>query len=117
MDKKELRRQIRELKRAMTSEQIDAASARLGELNGFVEEMLSGQKTIRAYGREAEVTKRFDEKNHAAVDAYTKAEANGTLTGPSVNFINNLSLALVCVFSSVLLILYSHQNMAYKQNP
>ena len=32
MDKKELRRQIRELKRAMTNEQIDAASARLGEL-------------------------------------------------------------------------------------
>lgn len=32
MDKKELRRQIRELKRAMTGEQIDAASARLGEL-------------------------------------------------------------------------------------
>ncbi|MBQ5865360.1 MAG: 5-formyltetrahydrofolate cyclo-ligase [Oscillospiraceae bacterium] len=32
MDKKELRRQIRELKRAMTNEQINAASARLGEL-------------------------------------------------------------------------------------
>ena len=32
MDKKELRRQIREQKRAMTEEQIDAASARLGEL-------------------------------------------------------------------------------------
>ena len=79
-------------------------SARLGELNGFVEEMLSGQKTIRAYGREEAVQERFDEKNKAAVDAYTKAEANGTLTGPSVNFINNLSLALVCVFSSVLLI-------------
>ena len=79
-------------------------SAKLGELNGFVEEMLSGQKTIRAYGREKAVTERFDEKNTAAVDAYTKAEANGTLTGPSVNFINNLSLALVCVFSSVLLV-------------
>ncbi len=79
-------------------------SARLGALNGFVEEMLSGQKTIRAYGREAAVTEHFDEKNTAAVDAYTRAEANGTLTGPSVNFINNLSLALVCVFSSVLLI-------------
>ena len=79
-------------------------SAKLGELNGFVEEMLSGQKTIRAYGREDAVQQRFDEKNQAAVDAYTKAEANGTLTGPSVNFINNLSLALVCVFSSILLI-------------
>ena len=77
-------------------------SARLGELNGFVEEMLSGQKTIRAYGREQEVLERFDEKNRAAVDAYTVAEANGTVTGPSVNCINNVSLALVCVFGSLL---------------
>ena len=77
-------------------------SARLGELNGFVEEMLSGQKTIRAYGREDEVLRRFDEKNKAAVDAYTVAEANGTITGPSVNFINNTSLALVCIFGSIL---------------
>ena len=79
-------------------------SAKLGALNGFVEEMLSGQKTIRAYGREQAVLERFDEKNDAAVEAYTVAEANGTLTGPSVNFINNLSLALVCVFSCVLVI-------------
>ena len=77
-------------------------SARLGELNGFVEEMLSGQKTVRAYGREDEVLHRFDEKNQAAVEAYTIAEANGTITGPSVNCINNVSLALVCVFGSVL---------------
>ena len=77
-------------------------SARLGQLNGFVEEMLSGQKTIRAYGREAAVLREFDEKNDAAVQAYTVAEANGTITGPSVNCINNLSLALVCVFGSVL---------------
>ena len=77
-------------------------SAKLGELNGFVEEMLSGQKTIRAYGREDAVLAQFDEKNNAAVDAYTKAEANGTITGPSVNFINNTSLALVCVCGSLL---------------
>ena len=77
-------------------------SARLGALNGFVEEMLSGQKTVRAYGRENAVLERFDEKNRAAVDAYTVAEANGTITGPSVNFISNVSLALVCVFGSVL---------------
>ena len=77
-------------------------SARLGELNGFVEEMLSGQKTIRAYGQEDAVLERFDEKNQAAVNAYTIAEANGTITGPGVNFINNISLALVCIFGSVL---------------
>ena len=77
-------------------------SARLGQLNGFVEEMLNGQKTIRAYGREEAVLEQFDRKNNAAVEAYTVAEANGTVTGPSVNCINNISLALVCVFGSVL---------------
>jgi len=77
-------------------------SAKLGQLNGFVEEMLSGQKTIRAYGREAAVLERFDEKNRAAVEAYTVAEANGTITGPSVNFITNVSMTLVCVFGSLL---------------
>ena len=77
-------------------------SAKLGELNGFVEEMLSGQKTIRAYGREQAVLGEFDKKNNTAVEAYTKAEANGTITGPSVNFINNVSLTLVCVFGSLL---------------
>jgi len=77
-------------------------SAKLGQLNGFVEEMLSGQKTIRAYGQEDAVLAEFDKKNEAAVQAYTTAEANGTITGPSVNFINNTSLALICVFGSLL---------------
>ena len=77
-------------------------SAMLGRLNGFVEEMLSGQKTIRAYGREDAVLEQFDQRNKDAVDAYTKAEANGTMTGPCVNFINNVSLALVCMLGSVM---------------
>ena len=77
-------------------------SARLGQLNGFVEEMLSGQKTVRAYGREEAVLEEFDKKNASAVEAYTKAEAYGTITGPSVNCINNVSLALVSVFGSIL---------------
>ena len=77
-------------------------SAMLGRLNGFVEEMLSGQKTIRAYGREDAVLEQFDARNKDAVDAYTKAEANGTMTGPCVNFINNVSLALVCMLGSVM---------------
>ena len=77
----------------------------LGALNGFVEEMLTGQKTVRAYGREAQVLDRFDEKNNEAVSAYTNAEANGTLHGPIVNFINNVSLALVCCFGAVLFLM------------
>jgi len=77
-------------------------SGKLGELNGFVEEMLNGQKTTRAYAREKEVIAAFEKKNREAVDANTKAEYYGTLSGPSVNFMNNISLALISVFGSLL---------------
>ena len=77
-------------------------SKKLGELNGFVEEMIGGQKTTKAYGREEQVISRFDLKNREAVDAYNKAEYYGTLTGPSVNFINNMSLVLVSVFGALM---------------
>lgn len=76
-------------------------SKKLGALNGYVEEMLSGQKTIRAYGQEVAVLNGFDRKNNEAVDAFTTAEANGTITGPSVNLINNISLALVSTLGSI----------------
>lgn len=77
-------------------------SKKLGELNGFVEEMIGGQKTTKAYGREKRVIERFDIKNREAVDAYNKAEYYGTLTGPSVNFINNISLVLVSIFGALM---------------
>ena len=77
-------------------------SRKLGELNGFVEEMLTAHSTTRAYGREDAVLREFDEKNDAAIKAYTTAEANGTMNGPVVNFISNISLSLVCLFGAVL---------------
>ena len=77
-------------------------SVRLGEMNGFVEEIISGQKTTKAYHQEETMISRFDEKNKAAVDAYYNADYYGGMTGPSVNFINNLSLAFVSVFGAIL---------------
>lgn len=77
-------------------------SSRLGELNGFVEEMVSGQKTIKAYAAEKSVMGRFDQLNTATVDAYYDAEYYSSITGPTVNFINNLSVSLVTVAGAVL---------------
>lgn len=77
-------------------------SIKLGELNGYAEEMLSGQKTIKAYGRESVITGRFDDHNNDAVEAYYRADYQGSLIGPSVNFINNLSLALISMFGAML---------------
>ena len=80
-------------------------SVMLGQLNGFVEEVISGQKTTKAYHQEQTKIGRFDKKNKEAVDAYYNAEYYGAMTGPSVNFINNLSLAFISVFGSILFLL------------
>ncbi len=77
-------------------------SRKLGELNGFVEEYVSGQKTIRAYRREDDVLGRFDRKNEDAVQSYYRSEYYASVTGPSVNFINNLSLTLISIFGALL---------------
>ena len=77
-------------------------SVRLGEMNGFVEENITGQKTTKAYHQEETMISRFDEKNKAAVDSYYNADYYGGMTGPSVNFINNLSLAFVSIFGAIL---------------
>ena len=73
-----------------------------GALNGFVEEMLSGQKTIQAYAYEDEVCQRFDRVNTEAVDAYYDAEYYGSTIGPTTSFINNLSLALIAMLGTIL---------------
>ncbi len=77
-------------------------SANLGRLNGFVEEMVSGQKTLKAYAREDVNIAHFDETNEEAVDAFYQAEFVSSMVGPTVNFINNLSLALITAFGAVL---------------
>ena len=79
-----------------------ARSGKLGELNGYAEECLSGQKTVRAYSAEPAMIGRFAGRNKTAADAYFKADYYGTMVGPTVNFINNISLAMVSVFGSLL---------------
>ncbi len=77
-------------------------SAKLGELNGFIEEMITGQKSIKAYSAEQAIMERFDQKNEEAVEAYYNAEYYGSMMGPTMNFINNISLSLVTVFGALL---------------
>ena len=77
-------------------------SAKLGELNGFVEEIISGQKTTKAYHQEQTMVGRFDQRNNEAVQAYYMADYYGSTVGPSVSFINNLSLTLISIFGSLL---------------
>ena len=73
-----------------------------GELNGFAEEMLTGSRTISAYGRQEVISDHFNNINDEAMDAFYKAEYNAALLFPTINLINNLSLTLVAVMGGIL---------------
>ena len=73
-----------------------------GELNGFAEEMLTGSRTISAYGRQEEISSRFNKINDEAMDAFYKAEYQGALLFPTINLINNISLTLVAIVGGIL---------------
>ncbi len=77
-------------------------SRMLGAMNGYAEEAVSGLKTIRAYHQEDEFNGRFDVCNDDAVHATWHADHTAAITGPTVNLINNLSLAAVSIFGSML---------------
>lgn len=77
-------------------------SRKLGELNGMVEEFVSGQKTLKAYHQEENTIEKFKGKNKEAVNAYYKADYYGAMVGPSVNFMNNLSLTLISIFGAIM---------------
>ena len=75
---------------------------KLGEMNGFAEEMITGQRTIQSYVQEDSVLLKFDEINEAATKASYESGYYSTSVGPSVNFVSNLSVALVGVFGGIL---------------
>lgn len=77
-------------------------SAAYGRMNGYVEEMFSGQKTILAYAREASVLDRFEDINQEASEAFYWANHYSMTIGPTMNSINNLGLALLGMFGSIL---------------
>ena len=79
-----------------------ARSKKYGELNGYAEEMLSGSRSIAAYGRQEVISERFNKHNKEAMDAFYKAEYNAAMLFPTINFINNISLTLVAVFGGIL---------------
>ena len=77
-------------------------SKKLGQLNGFAEERITCQRTIRVYGVEAEDQRQFNHINSEASQAYYKADCASAALGPSVNFINNSSLAAISAFGALM---------------
>ena len=77
-------------------------SRKMGELNDFSEEMISGLKTLKAYHQEENKLNALDALNEEVVQSYYKSEYYSSVMGPSVNLVNNLSLSLISVFGALM---------------
>jgi ATP-binding cassette subfamily B protein len=69
--------------------------ASLGELNGLIEETISGQRVVKAYHREPVAIAQFDSANRDLRQAATRAQIFAGFIGPMMNCVNNLGLAIV----------------------
>jgi len=70
----------------------------LGKLNGEVEEMVIGYKTVVAYGKEPETIARFGEVSEDLRKTSIRSRVFGSIMGPCMNFLGNLQYVLVAAF-------------------
>lgn len=75
---------------------------KLGDLNAYIEEEISGLKVVKAYGLENEVVRRFHEKNKSFKDTAIKAQFTSYLMIPLMNGLSNVTLVLIIVAGSML---------------
>ncbi|MEI7026344.1 ABC transporter ATP-binding protein [Paenibacillus sp. y28] len=68
---------------------------RLGDLNGYMEETISGQKVVKTFRREEQAIAEFQAMNLELREVSVKAQILSGTTGPVMNLINNLSFALL----------------------
>ena len=88
--------------RKKTQPRYKERSQKYGALNGFVEELLTGQKTIQAYAYTGKAKEKFAAVNKTAADGYYDAQYLGVSISPTINFISNVSLALIALFGALL---------------
>ncbi len=70
----------------------------LGSLNGTVEEMVTGYKTVVAYNRQDEIVELFNRTADELTKTGIRAEILGGSMGPVMNCINNISFVIIAAF-------------------
>ena len=74
----------------------------LGKINGFIEEMINGQKVVKVFCYEDEAKKKFDELNEQLCDDATKANRFANILMPILANIGNLQYVMVAFVGGVL---------------
>lgn len=84
----------------------------VGELNGFIEEMIEGQKVVKVFNHEKKAISEFQQLNEKLRKAGTAAMTYGGIMGPITNNTSHAQYAVVAIIASVFMILgQSHENL------
>ena len=78
--------------------------AALGELDGYIEEMMAGQKVVKVFNHEGASLEQFREKNEALRRAGTGAQSYAATMVPAVVTISYLNYAIVAVLGGIMAI-------------
>ncbi|WAA11201.1 ABC transporter ATP-binding protein/permease [Fervidibacillus albus] len=73
----------------------------LGNLNGHVEEMFTGHQIVKAYGKEKDSIRRFNQINADLYDSGQKAQFISGIIMPLMGFVNNIGYVLVSVVGGI----------------
>ena len=92
-----------------TSSMFSAQSKKRGEQTAFVEEMINGLKTVKAFAHEDENNESFDSINSSLTGISLKAIFFSSLTNPCTRFVNNIVYAAVAL-SGALAVISSSMN-------
>ncbi|WP_246145487.1 ABC transporter ATP-binding protein [Bacillus rubiinfantis] len=74
----------------------------LGELNGFVEEAISGKEVITLFGKEERMNEQFSIVNERLRGSAMAADTVSGFLGPVNNFINNIGLGLIIAVGAMM---------------
>ena len=72
----------------------------LGNLNAYAEEIIDGQKVVKAFNYEDETINKFKEINNDLYSAGVKSQFYGSLSGPTTRVVNNIIYSLIGIIGS-----------------
>lgn len=76
----------------------------IGTMNGFIEEMIEGQKVIKVFNHEKKAVEEFNEINENVCSAYINANKYAFAFGPISNNLNHIQYALTALVGGLLMI-------------
>ena len=81
----------------MTARQFSRQQALVGELNKFSEEIISGQREVKAFVYEDRVQERFEVTGEALFQTAKRAQFYSSLPNPTTRFLNHAAYVLIAV--------------------